>query len=90
MPPQRSKRMRIEMTRASESRTARTREQWPYGVMDDGPSEPVQTTSEATQPSKTTASSSHAICIDDIPPAVPSVHNMLEKKTKKRVFPTFA
>lgn len=77
MPPRRSKRMRIETTRASESRTTRTREQRPNGIMDDGPSEPVQTNSEVTQPSRTTASSSHAICIDDIPPAVPSVHNML-------------
>lgn len=69
--------MRIETTRASESRTARTREQRPNGIMDDGPSEPVQTNSEVTQPSRTTTSSSYAICMDDIPPAVPSVHNML-------------
>uniref|UniRef100_K1QF28 Uncharacterized protein n=1 Tax=Magallana gigas TaxID=29159 RepID=K1QF28_MAGGI len=75
MPPRRSKRMRIETTRSSESRTARTREQRP--IMDDGPSEPVQTISEVTQPSRTTTSSSYAICMDDIPPAVPSVHNML-------------
>lgn len=72
--------MRIEMTRASESRTARTREQRPNGIMDDGPSEPVQTNSEVTQPSRTTTSSSYAICMDGIPPAVTSVHNMLEKQ----------
>lgn len=72
--------MRIEMTRASESRTARTREQRPNGIMDDGPSEPVQTNSEVTQPSRTTTSSSYAICMDDIPPAVPSIHNMLDKQ----------
>uniref|UniRef100_A0A8W8I329 SGNH hydrolase-type esterase domain-containing protein n=1 Tax=Magallana gigas TaxID=29159 RepID=A0A8W8I329_MAGGI len=78
MPPRRSKRMRIETTRVSESRTARTREQRPK--MDNGPSEPVQTNSEVTQPSRSTASSPHAICIDDIPPAVPSVHNMLDKQ----------
>lgn len=67
--------MRIETTRASESRTARTREQRP--IMDNGLSEPVQTNSEVTQPSRTTTSSSYAICMDDIPPTVPSVHNML-------------
>uniref|UniRef100_A0A8W8MEQ9 Uncharacterized protein n=1 Tax=Magallana gigas TaxID=29159 RepID=A0A8W8MEQ9_MAGGI len=78
MPPRRSKRMRIETTRASESTTARTREQRP--IMDDGPSEPVQTNSEVTQPSRTTTSSSYAICMDDIPPAVPSVHNMIDKQ----------
>ncbi|XP_052696442.1 uncharacterized protein LOC128175072 [Crassostrea angulata] len=78
MPPRLSKRMRIETTRASESRTARAREQRP--IMNNGPSEPVQTNSEVTQPSRSTASSPHAICIDDIPPAVPSVHNMLYKQ----------
>lgn len=69
--------MRIETMKVSEIRTTRTREQQSNGVMDDGPLKPIQTTSVDSQSSGTTASSSHAICIDDIPPAAPSVHNML-------------
>lgn len=42
-----------------------------FDVVDDGPSTPVQNTSKEPLIIRYTASSSHAICIENIPPAVP-------------------